>query len=51
MLLAQYYGNVQTLSVRASLYQLLAATHRTDDRMIYLGGPDLLHVTLFGHIW
>jgi hypothetical protein len=50
--ICRYYGSIQVLSVRAALYQLLAATGDDENRMIYVGkNGDLIHVTNYGHRW
>lgn len=50
---SRYYGNVQVVSARAALFQVLSFTSDTEDRLIYLGGRvrDLLHVVNYGHRW
>eukprot|EP00798_Chlamydomonas_sp_ICE-L_P030737 gene30737-35773_t len=53
-LIAEYYGNIQFLSVRPVIWQVLKATNDTRDRLIYLGhnfNKDMLHVTSYGHRW
>jgi hypothetical protein len=55
VMIAEYYGVVQALSVRAAFWQIVAAASEDDpNKVIYLGRHflnDLIHVTPYGHRW
>jgi hypothetical protein len=53
-LIAEYYGEVQLLSVRAALWQIISASGDETNNLIYLGRQflhDMIHVTPYGHRW
>jgi len=51
-IIGEYYGDVQMLSARAALYQMITAAGADFTRLIFVGkGHDMLHVNLVGHRW
>ncbi len=54
MLISEYYGEIQAISARAALWQLIVGADDPANMLIYLGRhflKDMIHVTPFGHRW
>ncbi|GAX73477.1 hypothetical protein CEUSTIGMA_g929.t1 [Chlamydomonas eustigma] len=52
--IAEYYGEIQVVSARAALWQLMKASEDDGNLLIFLGrhfSNDMIHVTPFGHRW